>query len=160
MPATTTTNSQPAATLQVHPPNAKRRQPLAVRMGVHGLQEQQYRRSWTSKISKPLHCLKTFSGEQQQRLKERGKIKLKLPDAPAWKGFQIKSKLFPSPFHFPLIISPERVVGLGLTYALRQIPLSKWKVLNHIISLFSFTSLIVLDLLSQSPQIWEWFFPP
>lgn len=63
--ATTTTNSQPAATLQVHPPNAKRRQPLAVRMGVHGLQEQQYRRSWTSQISKPLHCLKTFSGEQQ-----------------------------------------------------------------------------------------------
>lgn len=71
----------------------------------------------------------------------------------------MKSKQSPSPFHFPSIISPERVVGLGLTYALRQISLSK-KVLNHIISLFSFASLIALDLLSQYPQIFEWFFPP
>ena len=50
--------------------------------------------------------------------------------------------LFYLHFIFPqLSAHKERVVGLGLTYVLRQIPLSKWKVLNHIISLFSFASL-------------------
>jgi len=68
--------------------------------------------------------------------------------------------LFHLHFIFPqLSAQKERVVGLGLTYVLRQIPLSKWKVLNHIIISPSH-HLIVLDLLSQSPQIWEWFFPP
>lgn len=114
------TASSSTSQLQLHP-NVLRRFPLAVRIGVHGLQElhQQYRRHWTSPISK-LEELFYNPFIREQRLRKKMEIKMK--PASRWKPLKVKVKQ--SPCHLSSVISserayettlmrsPERVVGL------------------------------------------------